>query len=162
MKKIVIGVVALALVPIGLALIVEKSVSTSITIASSAENVWKVLMDERGYQQWNPVLVPLEGEIAPGARMRYRWTQPNGEAIEVESKVITADDSKKLHQRGGIPGILTFDHRYTLTHSGGSTLVEQSEVYKGLGVLFWDASQMEPAYRAVNEALKRRVEGTDG
>ncbi|MEM7281125.1 MAG: hypothetical protein AAF438_05815, partial [Pseudomonadota bacterium] len=54
-------------------------------------------------------------------------------------------------------GILTFDHRYVLTPQDEGVLVTQSEVYRGIGVWFWDAKQMEPAYQSVNDALAKRV-----
>ncbi len=160
--KIAIWITAIAVIAvIVLAIVSEKSVRTEVLIPTSPDKVWSVLMDEQGYAQWNPVLVPLQGEIAQGNTITYRWTQANGEAIEVNSKVINLKEYSELHQRGGTPGVLTFDHRYNLTQTGNGTLVVQSEVYKGIGVLFWDASQMEPAYQRVNEALKTRVASAD-
>ena len=39
----------------------------------------------------------------------------------------------------------------------GGTRVVQHEEYRGLGVWFWDASWVEPAYSKANEALRDRV-----
>ena len=139
------------------AVFAKKSVRTEILIPAKAQNIWAVLMDEAGYKNWNPILVPLKGEIENGAKIRYRWKQANGEFIEIESKVIELNENKLLHQRGGTPGILTFDHRYQLFPEDGETRIVQSEVYRGIGVLFWNASQMEPQYQKVNEALRDRI-----
>lgn len=156
--KVAFWITALAItVAIALAIFSEKSVRTEIMIPSSPEKVWAVLMDKDRYAQWNPVLVPLKGEIAQGNTITYQWTQGSGESIEIDSRVLLLKEQSELHQRGGTPGLLTFDHKYNLSPTESGTLVVQSEVYKGIGVLFWDASQMEPAYQRVNEALKARV-----
>ena len=52
---------------------------------------------------------------------------------------------------------MTFDHTYLLEAVEGGTRVTQHEEYRGIGVLFWDASWVEPAYSKVNEALRDRV-----
>lgn len=160
--KIALSIATLIVIIVaGLAIISEKRVSTEILISSSPDKVWSVLMDERSYAQWNPVLIPLHGEIDQGNTITYQWNQANGQSTEADSRVIIKTKNSELHQRGGTPGILTFDHRYKLIPKGRDTLVVQSEVYKGIGVLFWDASQMEGAYEGVNEALKARVENID-
>lgn len=157
MNKLLASVTMLLVLLAALAIFSVKRVSTEIIIESTPEKIWSVLMDESGYQHWNPVLLPLEGDISQGATIRYQWTQANGGSVEIDSRVMSLVENVELHQRGGTPGVLTFDHRYTLTPSKGGTLVQQTEVYRGIGVLFWDANQMEPAYQKVNEALKERV-----
>ena len=141
---------------IALALLSRKSVYTELLIPSTEDRVWSVLMNEAGYEDWNPVLVPLNGELTLGATVRYLWKQPSGD-IEINSKVVDLVENQRLHQRGGTPGVLTFDHTYTLTPQDSGVLVTQSEVYRGIGVWFWDAKQMKPAYQSVNEALAKRV-----
>ena len=84
-------------------------------------------------------------------------TQPNGEIGEIEAEVIKIEEEKELNQYGGMWGILTFDHKYILEPVEGGTRVTQHEEYRGIGVLFWDASWVEPAYGRVNEALRDRV-----
>ena len=155
-KWMIVLVVVIALLVVT-AVIAKKSVRTEIIIPAPVGAIWEVLMDEEGYKDWNPVLVPLKGNLTDEAVMRYSWRQANGESLEIDSKVIEIKQNKLLHQRGGTPGILTFDHRYQLFSEEGGTRVVQSEVYRGIGVLFWNASQMEPQYQQVNEALQNRV-----
>lgn len=150
---------AIVLIVILLAFLSEKSVKTEITVPSNASSIWSVLMNTAQYKEWNPVLVPLSGQLAEGNTIRYQWNQANGEPIEIDSKVIELIENKLLHQRGGTPGVLTFDHRYELFEDGSKTKIVQSEVYRGIGVLFWDASQMEPQYSNVNKALLEQVIG---
>ena len=67
-----------------------------------------------------------------------------------------------LNQRGGIWGMLTFDHRWELEPVEGGTRLVQHEEYRGLFLPFWDYSWVEPAYAKANEGLKRRVEAGAG
>jgi uncharacterized protein YndB with AHSA1/START domain len=40
-----------------------KAVHTEIVIPAPPDVIWMVLTDAAGYQEWNPVLIPVEGEI---------------------------------------------------------------------------------------------------
>jgi hypothetical protein len=160
-SKWIISLAALAVILLVMFLLGCKSVHTEIFIPASPEKVWGVLMDASGYKAWNPVLVPLEGEIKEGQKIKYRWTQPDGTQSEISATVIRLIPPKELNQYGGTPGILTFDHKWLLEPVKDGTRVTQQEEYRGIGVLFWDAGQMEPAYQKVNASLKNRVMQTD-
>ena len=134
-----------------------SSVHTQLIIPAQPEKVWSVLMDAPGYKEWNPVLVPIKGELREGEIIKYKMTQPNGETAELEAEVIKIDKGKELNQYGGLWGFLTFDHRYILEPVEGGTQVTQHEDYRGIGVWFWDECWVEPAYQKVNEALRDRV-----
>ena len=124
---------------------------------ADAEIVWAVLTYASGYKAWNPVLVPVEGNLLEGQKLKYQMTQPGGKQSEITARVKKMVQLKELNQGGGIPGILTFDHKWLLEPVNEGTRVIQHEEYRGVGVLFWDASWVEPAYRNVNEALRTRV-----
>ena len=135
----------------------RKTFHTEITIPAAPETVWSVLTDAPGYQEWNPLLVPIEGNLQEGQKIKYQMTQPDGKQSVLTSKVKKIVANKELNQYGGIPGLLTFDHQYLLERVDGGTRVTQYEVDRGIGLLFWDASWVEPTYRKVNEALRDRV-----
>lgn len=156
--KIMITILVIAVVVLTLALFSKKQVSTEIVIDVPTDEVWAVLMDVERYSEWNPVLSPISGQLSHGSTMTYEWRQASGEVMTVQSTVKGFEAQKRLHQQGGIPLVLTFDHQYHLTSEGASTRVVQSELYRGIGVWFWDASAMEPAYQKVNEQLKLRLE----
>ena len=134
-----------------------SSVHTEITIPAEPEVVWSVITDADGYKEWNPVLVPIEGNLRDGEKIKYQMTQPDGKQSEVMARVKTMVSLHELNQGGGIPGILTFDHKWLLEPVDGGTKVTQHEEYRGIGVLFWDYSWVEPTYAQANEALKKRV-----
>ena len=64
-----------------------KAVHTEITIPADPEIIWSVLTDASGYKAWNPVLVPIEGELREGRKIKYQMTQPNGKKSAVMAKV---------------------------------------------------------------------------
>ncbi|MEW8685843.1 MAG: SRPBCC domain-containing protein [Candidatus Thiodiazotropha sp.] len=132
-------------------------VHTEIEIPASPEEVWAILMDKDGYKEWNPVLIPVEGNLKEGEKLKYRMIQPDGKESLVDTKVIKLEERNLLNQYGGIPGILTFTHKWILEPAGNGTRVIQHEEYRGIGVWFWDYSWVEPTYRKANEALKSRV-----
>ena len=134
-----------------------KTFHTEITIPADPETVWSVLMDAPRYKEWNPLLVPIEGNLQEGQKIKYRMTQPGGKQSELTSRVKKIIEYKELNQGGGIPGILTFNHKYLLEPVDGGTRVTQHEVDRGVGLLFWDSSWVEPTYKKENEALKDRV-----
>ena len=134
-----------------------KAVHTEITIPAEPEIIWSVLTDASGYKAWNPVLVPIEGDLREGEKLKYQMTQPDGKQSEVMARVKKMVELKELNQSGGIPGILTFDHKWLLDPVDEGTRVTQHEEYRGIWVWFWDAGWIEPAYRKTNEALRDRV-----
>ena len=149
------------LVPVVILLVLyltgRKSVHTEIFIPADPEKIWAVLMDVTGYKEWNPVLIPVEGEFTEGARLKYEMVQPDGKRSKLNARVIKLIDQKLLNQFGGIPGILTFDHKYILDPVNEGTRVTIHEDYRGIGVLFWNASWVEPAYERINTELEKRV-----
>ena len=121
------------------------------------EAVWKVLMDVESYPQWNPVFIEVAGVYAEGKEVLNRVREPSGEILEMTATVETLVPGAELRQSGGIPGVLTFDHRWLLEPVEGGTRVIQHEVDRGIGLWFWNADWIEPAYAATNDALAERV-----
>lgn len=136
-----------------------RRVTTEIVIAAEPSAVWRVLLDLDGYPEWHPIFLPLEGGIEAGREVRYRWTQPTGERMELKFEVSEVVENEYLRQVGGFPGLLAFDHRFRLEETApGETRVTQSEIFRGLGLWLWDANQMQEEYGKVNQALRERVE----
>ncbi len=46
-----------------------KEIHTEIEINVSAEKVWRVLTDFPAYDEWNPFVRRVEGEVRVGARL---------------------------------------------------------------------------------------------
>lgn len=136
----------------------SKSVHHEVIIAESPEKVWQVLTDTDKYKEWNPVMELLEGKIEEGNQVKYRFTQDDKNVSDIPSKVRKIIPNKLLNQGGGLPFVITFDHKYILEPKGGETQLTIHEDYKGIYVNFWNPKPVELAYKRLNEAIKERAE----
>lgn len=136
----------------------KKSVHHEITIHAKPVEVWSVLMDTDKYGNWNPVMKLLEGKVEEGSRVKYQFTQSEDNQYDIDTKVKVVQPGQLLNQGGGIPFILTFDHKYLLQPSGDNTQLTIHEDYSGIGVHFWNPAPVEAAYGRLNNEIKKRVE----
>ena len=158
MKRIAASVVVLGGVVVILSMISAcATVHTETVVDAPREEVWAVLADKEGYKEWNPVLVPLEGELKEGEKVTYEMTGPGDKKSKATSTIVKMVENEHLNQKGGLWGVVTFDHNWILQDEGGKTRVIQHEEYRGVYVPFWDYSWVEPSYAKANENLKARV-----
>ena len=157
-KWIISILLVLLLVLVILYLLGRKSVHSEIVIQASPAEVWSVLTDVQKMKEWNPVLVPVEGELKEGATLKYKFFQKSSNAVVISARVKQMVEGKLLNQSGGIVGILTFDHKYILEPSNGGTKVIIHEDYRGIAVPFWNPNLVEKAYSRLNKALQDRIE----
>lgn len=155
MKMIIAGVVIVICVLVWTG---KKSVHTEIIINSSKENVWGVLTDMEKYPEWNPVMQLVEGDVAEGNKVKYLFTQDENRSYEVGTTVHKYIPNELLNQKGGIPLVLSFNHKYILEENDNFTKVIIHEDYSGISVNFWNPTEVENAYTKLNKALKKRVE----
>ena len=118
-------------------------------------------MDEQGYKDWNPVLVPVNGEIGEGQELTYKMIEPDGKSTDVVTKVIDFKPNELLNQYGGTWGIITFDHKYILEKVEVGTKVTIHEDYRGIMVNFWNPDWVQTGYEQTLEGLKKRVEAKE-
>jgi hypothetical protein len=159
MRKIII---IIGLVIIGIAaflyIIGKKSVHSEILINASADKVWQVLTDTDKYSEWNPTMKLLEGKMKVGNTLKYEFTQDEDNKSEIPVMVKQIIPNELLNQGGGIPMVLTYNHRYVLEPTDNGTKVIIQEDYKGIYVPFWNPKPVELAYQKLNKALKKKVE----
>ena len=136
----------------------NKSVHHEISINAAPEKVWNVLFGMDEYPNWNPVMELIEGSVQEGNKVKYKFIQDESTTSEIGATVAQVVPNKLLNQKGGIPLVLTFNHKYMLESTGNSTKVIIHEDYSGIGVNFWNPQAVEEAYQRLNEALKGRVE----
>lgn len=154
-KWILVAGVLLALVV--LAVVGKKSVKAELVVAAAPEEVWRLITAGAEYRSWNPVLVPLEGNIALGDQVMYELTDNKGNKSTISARVKAFEAPRYLNQFGGIPGIITFNHEYILEPTDGGTRIIQQEEYRGLYIWFWDHEWLNGAYASVNKAIRRKI-----
>ncbi len=152
---IAIGIILLIVV---LILIGNKSVHHEIIVNATPEEIWSVLMNTDSYNQWNPVMKLLEGEVREGNKVKYQFTQDAKNVSNISSNVKKIIPNKLLNQEGGISFIITFNHRYILEPTVNGTKLIIHEDYTGIYVNFWNPKAVGVAYGRLSEAIKLRVE----
>ncbi|MEO0681499.1 MAG: SRPBCC domain-containing protein [Pseudomonadota bacterium] len=135
----------------------QKTFHVETVIAAEPAEVWEVISEASSYPDWNPVFVEVVGDYALGREVLNRVLEPGGEILEITAEVTVLEPDRELRQKGGVPGVLTFDHRWLLEPVDDGTKVTQHEVDRGIGLWFWNSDWIEPAYANVNRALADRV-----
>ena len=102
------------------------------------------MVDTPAYPQWNPVFVEVDGPYVVGKTVLNRVREPSGAILEMTATVETLLPGAELYQSGGVPGILTFNHRWLLEPADDGTKVIQHEVDRGIGLWFWNSDWIEP------------------
>lgn len=141
-----------------LAMTGKKSVHHEIKIDAPIDKVWSVLLDTESYLEWNTVMKLLEGDVVEGETVKYQFTQDEDNISEIASKVIKVIPKRLLNQAGGVPLVITFNHKYILNEVGDSTSLTIHEDYAGLYVHFWNPKDVELAYARLNSNIKSRIE----
>jgi hypothetical protein len=145
-----------------------KDLASAIDIDAGPQQVWSVLADLDAYSEWNPFIVRAEGKAAPGTRLTLRFQPVVGRPTTLHPTVLEAEEGARLRWRGrlGVPGLLDADHRFTIeAGADGRSRLRQEERFSGLLAPLVARSLDRgtlPAFRLMNEALKRRVEAPAG
>jgi hypothetical protein len=141
-----------------------KTLATEIEIAAPPERVWQVLSDLHAYGEWNPFIVQATGQAVVGARLTLRMQPTTGKERTLRPTVTEVREGELLRWIGRlvVPGLMDVEHTFFLEPApGNGTRVHQGEDFRGLLVPLvartLDRGTL-PAFEAMNEALKRRVE----
>jgi hypothetical protein len=143
---------------------VARVLDTYIDIDAPPERVWEVLLDLPAWKEWNPFIPSLTGKLEVGARLRMTVVPPGRKPMEFKPKVFTMRHGEEILWGGSFLGVVyRGDHEILLEpQPGGRTRFRQIERFRGPMVLFMNAmiEATESGYHQMNEALKKRVEGS--
>ena len=139
-----------------------RSISATVDITATPEQVWDVLADLAAYPEWNPFIRSASGRLAEGAKLTLRMVPPESRAMTFRPTVLAARPGQLLRWIGRliVPGIFDGTHQFALEDLGGRTRMTQSETFRGLLVPFTGKTlaRTEEGFRALNQALKERAE----
>jgi hypothetical protein len=139
----------------------------SFEVQAPIDTVWSALVDLERYRDWNPFLVEASGTVSPGERLRVRFRAPGHRAVAMRPTVIGFEPGRTFRWLGrlGIPGIFDGEHSHEVeaVDGGGSRYVQREE-FRGVLVPFVGGliSDTQRGFRAMNEALKARLEACVG
>lgn len=140
-----------------------RVIHTETEIEASPERVWAVLTDFAGYPAWNPLITDASGTLAVGETLTLRM-MPGGKPQTFTPEVLAVRENAELRWLGALRWSWLFsgEHRFALSGVGDGTRLVQSEVFRGVLVplLRTMIDQAERDFRALNAALKERVEGS--
>ena len=136
-----------------------KRFSTSIDINASADKVWSLLTNAKGYTAWNSTVDKVDGEIAPGQKVTVYAKATPGRAFPL--KVAEFDPGKRMVWSGGMPlGLFTGARSYTITPKGKAVSFSMTEEFSGLmaPLITRSIPDLQPAFDAFARDLKKAAE----
>lgn len=142
-------------------------VKTSIEIACSPGEAWRVLMDFPAYAEWNPYVQQISGIATPGHRLRLTLALPGGRSRTIRPRVVKLDVRRELRLRSSaaLPGLLRREHVFRIISRGamGCSFYQEETVSGLLSFFIGDGSftTLRQRFEAMNAALKARCEGTE-
>lgn len=141
------------------------SISTSIDISASAEQVWSILMDFAAYPDWNPFIRSIEGRQAPGSRLRVRIEPPGGSGMTFKPVVRVSEPDREFRWLGSVlfRGLFDGEHSFKLQPvSSNSCTFIHGENFTGVLTPMLNFGSMlgntKAGFEAMNRALKERAE----
>ncbi len=170
MWKMVLGGVVVLLVVVALGSygwtrLRPHEIRTEIEIEASPERIWAVLTDQRAYPEWNPFLVSSTGELREGGRLANEISN-NGGTMKFEPRVLVVEPGRELRWIGNFvfPGLADGEHYFLIEPAGaGRSRFVQGERFTGALVpVAGSALDVEDGFKAMNAALKTRVETMTG
>lgn len=146
----------------------KKYIYTEIRIEAPPEAVWQVLANNQRYPEWNPYHVRVDGELKEGNELEVEIHKPNGQQLVIHPHVMRIELHKRLDWGGGIGGIFTGKHSFRLYDISVEnsecvhTQLIQDETFAGIVLPFLELDAIQEGYKAMNQALKKRVETLAG
>jgi len=143
--------------------------TTFVDIDATAERVWQVLADLPAYAEWNPFVTEADGALVVGSRLSVSVPPVNALVqAHLRPTVVEVVPLRRLRLRSqlirpAVPGLFDVDLIMTITDLDGGVRLWQQDRFGGLLAPLLIRSlnrHRAAAFHAMNEALKRRAEGT--
>jgi hypothetical protein len=140
-----------------------RHIERSVTINTSADRIWQILVDFARYPEWNPFVTSVAGEPIVGKRLNVRLRPPGGMAMTFKPRVLVASPGRELRWIGRLlfPGLFDGEHSFIIEPiPANSCRLVQAEKFTGLLVgLFGKGFDATAAgFEQMNQALKARAE----
>ena len=143
-----------------------RSIDTAIEIDANPQQVWNVIGDFARYPEWNRFLLRVEGQLAVGAKIGFRFELPRNFLMNAMATVLKVDPSRELRWAGHFlwPWLFRAEHYFVIEQIATErTRFLHGEIFSGLLLpLAWLVlrGQGPPVYQRMNTDLKRRCEKT--
>ena len=139
--------------------------TTEIAISAPASIIWDILVDFKCYEEWNPFITEIEGQLAVGAQLRMRVVPPGTRGTYVDATVLAVEPHRELRWQGSFPGFLKGEHSMCIEQQEGGCRFSQTESFHGvLAPLFRRSLDTDTrrGFELMNRELQRRAEARAG
>jgi hypothetical protein len=137
-----------------------KFYEATSTIGADPDTIWKVLTDGAAYPDWDSGVTRVDGDIAPGAKLKLHVAVSPKRAFPV--RVTEFVPGQRMRWTGGMPlGLFRGERTFTLAaQPGGDTVFTLREEYTGpmLPLIWRSIPDLGPSFRQFAHGLKERVE----
>jgi hypothetical protein len=136
-----------------------KYYEATSTIAAPPETVWAILTDAPAYSDWESGVVRLEGNVAPGEKLKVTSEVNPKRGYPV--KVTRFEPARAMAWTGGMPlGLMKGVRTFSLTPEGDSTRFHLREEFTGpmLPLIWRSMPDMQPSFEKFATGLKARAE----
>lgn len=144
-----------------------RSVQATVHIDSDPVEVWLALTDFASYPEWNPFITAVQGQLRPGRRLSLRLVPEGKPEYSFHPRVLSVTPGEQFCWLGRtlFPWILDGFHCFHVEPDEPGARFTQREDFHGVLVApLWSrvGHRIEGGMRAMNSALKDRLEGHEG
>jgi hypothetical protein len=142
----------------------QKTISHTIIIDSSKQQIWKALSNFSSYNKWNSLVPMASGHLLAGEKLKIQVSLPLSEPMNYQVIIVEVKENEHIEWLGHfkLPGLFDGLHSYRLsTISGNKTELIHEERFRGLLVPFvwWSLGpKFNARFSESNERLKHFVE----
>lgn len=134
------------------------TITTSIEINSTPANVWEILTNFKNYNQWNPFITSIKGNLKSGEKLDVRIN-----TMQFKPQLLVVKPEQEIEWLGQllIPKLFDGKHKFTITKRNDKIIFEQSETFTGLLVPMFKHkinTEIKSQFHAMNLALKQICE----
>jgi hypothetical protein len=111
------------------------TLNTEININAKPERIWPILIDFENYQNWNPFIKYVKGNVIVGNKIKIFIKPHNSNGMKFNPKILVNDKEKEIKWIGRflVPGLFDGEHSLKLiSNENGTTTFIQSEKFSGI------------------------------
>ena len=141
-----------------------RELRAAIQISAPIDKVWQVLTDFDHWEDWNPMVNQVSGNVSVGSKLNITMRGPDTkDAMKYQPTLLEVNPPRSLRWRATMMSglIFTNDRVFELKEKNGGTVFINKEEFSGLMVpLFWSKMNLfvVPMLEKMNKALKNKLE----
>jgi len=142
-----------------------RSIITTIDIDASPAKAWEVLTHFANYPDWNPYLLSIQGNLAPGETLQVTLQPESGAARTFNRRVDSVIQGSEFSWRSKLLSPFFFQGHHlfkVIPRDTGGVRFENIEHFSGILIpLLWPliSAKIQSRFEAMNTAFKKVLSG---